>query len=205
MVQTSLTGRISIIRQLRGPNTINATNVDNASRVLQRPSLLHQRQRQLRQSKHALQVERQDLSPRGIGICVDFLAPVGGGVVDEDVEAVWFGGGDFGNDALAFRDLLEVGGDGGDGAEGGEVVDGSSAGFGVAAGDVDFCAGGYEAFSDHAADAFGAWAELVGVESRKSGWKGNVPPVMRTTLPLTLKRFEASIVVNVRVKMVGVR
>ena len=34
---------------------------------------------------------------------------------------------------------------------------------------------------------------------------GNVPPVMRTTLPLTLKRVEESIVVDVRVKMVRVR
>lgn len=124
------------------------------------PRGLEQRGELLRERKHALQVQREQLGPGLVRVAVVGLAPGGARVVDEHVQ-LGLARRELLGEALAFRERGEVRGqrDGRVRAHAGQRVElgaGGCAGFGVARGDVDLGAVDHEGFRDHAADAFGA-------------------------------------------------
>lgn len=162
MVQSRLGRAVSIVVDDGDPDAVDTADVDDPRGVTVGAGGGEEGQAELAEGEGALEVEGEDLGPRRVRVLVDAGAPGGAGVVDQDVQALGFEGFDAGDEVLAGLELLEVGGDrdgdGGAGAGGdrGELGDGLVEGLGVAAGEVDFCAVGDEAFRDHPADALGS-------------------------------------------------
>ena len=173
LVQPGLAGAVRERRHARDAQPIDAADMDDARRVGDRPALrpagggggfFKERSERLREGEDALEVDGQELSPRGVRVRVEGLAPGGARVVDEDVQAGGLEGGEGGGEAVDRAEEGEVRGEGDGGAErsggrGGEGVErgaGGGAGGGVTGGNVDFGAGEDEAGGDHEAEAFGA-------------------------------------------------
>lgn len=163
VVKPGLAGGVGVVLQGRHAQAIDAADVNHGGRVgaLALGGALELREQQLGQGEDALQVEGEDLGPGGVGVLLNVGTPGGAGVVDEDVQTGGLPGGQVGGQALALLEVLQVGGQsvrrGAVAGDAREFLNGTVAGLGVAAGDVDLCAVGDEALGDHAADALGTY------------------------------------------------
>lgn len=86
VVQTGLAGTIFEGLERGDTEAIDAANVDDARRVIRTGRFLQQRGHELGQIENTVEVEGQDTSEGLGGILVVGGAPVGTGVVDQDVE-----------------------------------------------------------------------------------------------------------------------
>lgn len=161
MVQAGLARGVGDVGHGGHADAVDATDMDQAGRVVLAGGLFEQRQAQLRQGEDAVQVERQDLVPRVVRERVDVGAPGRAGVVDQHVQAAGLEVRQAAHEVLHLGEVLEVAGQGMRGAsiarERGELGGGGGAGGSIAAVEVDFGAVFDEALGDHATDAFGAW------------------------------------------------
>lgn len=125
------------------------THVNDAPDTIAVRALLDHGQQRLRERKHALDVEREELGERRVRVLLEGGAPGRTRVVDEDVEDL-LARADLLGEAQAFVVLAEVAGDGDALAWplGGELGGRRVARFGVARGDVDLSAVGDIGCSD---------------------------------------------------------
>lgn len=116
MVQARLTRRVRKRLQRRNSQPIDTPDINNPRRIAHtlgsiagHRRRLQQRRAQLRDRKHAVQVQRQNTRPRMVRVPIVALAPVRAGVVDEDVELL-FAFRELFDEALAVFEFVKVGG-----------------------------------------------------------------------------------------------
>jgi hypothetical protein len=86
VVQTGLAGTICKGLERGDTEAVNAANVDDARRVIRSSRLLQERSHKLGEIEDTVKVEGQDAGEGFGGILVVGGAPVGTGVVDQDIE-----------------------------------------------------------------------------------------------------------------------
>lgn len=115
-MQTRLASRVRKRLQRRNGDSINTPDIDDPRRIAHallpitgHRCRLQQWRAQLRDRKHAMQVQRQNPRPRMIRVPIVALAPVRARVVNEDVELL-FALRELFDEVLAVLEFVEVGG-----------------------------------------------------------------------------------------------
>ena len=85
-MQGRLTRAVAERLQTRHPHAVHGADVDDARRVAGRGGRLEEWRHELRDGEDPGQVQRQHAGPSGLGELVVGGAPVGAGVVDQDVQ-----------------------------------------------------------------------------------------------------------------------
>src|SRR4029077_11300119 len=88
LVQAGLAGRVGVCVELGHAQAVDAADVDHPGRVIGRAGRLEQRQERPGQVERRLEVEVDDLVPAVGRELLERGAPVGAGVVDQDVDAL---------------------------------------------------------------------------------------------------------------------
>jgi EmrB/QacA subfamily drug resistance transporter len=136
LVQPGLAGRVRVGAELRHAQRVDAAHVDHPGRVIGRPGRLQQRQERPGQEERRLKIQVHDLVPGRGGKLGQRRAPVGAGVVDQDVNPL-LEPADLGGQPDALLLAGQVGRYRQDHAVLGQLGDGGLPGLGLARADVD--------------------------------------------------------------------